>query len=120
MMINKRLINTVKERKKYIAGNVICQWLSLAVNITMMVAIAGMLQNLFEETTGDDQIAMTAVVRIDLDFLHHRTLRHDFGSVSHCTHSSPSDFHRTGFLLGNSHFSVSQEVALNIKKRFRT
>lgn len=62
MMINKRLINTVKESKKYIAGNVICQWISLAANITMMVVIAGMLQKLFEGTTGDGQIAMTAVV----------------------------------------------------------
>ena len=26
MMINKRLIGTVKESKKYIAGNVILQW----------------------------------------------------------------------------------------------
>ena len=40
MMINKRLIGTVKESKKYIAGNVICQWISLAANITMMGAIA--------------------------------------------------------------------------------
>ena len=62
MMINKRLINTVKESKKYIAGNVICQWISLAANITMMVVIAGMLQKLFEGTTGDGQITMTAVV----------------------------------------------------------
>ena len=36
MMINKRLIGTVRESKKYIAGNVICQWISLAANITMM------------------------------------------------------------------------------------
>lgn len=47
MMISKRLIGTVKESKKYIAGNVICQWISLAANITMMGAIARMLQSLF-------------------------------------------------------------------------
>ena len=62
MMINKRLINTVKESKKYIAGNVACQWLSLAANIAMMGAIASMLQKLFEGTAGDGQIAVTAVV----------------------------------------------------------
>ena len=44
MMINKRLINTVRESKKYIAGNVVCQWISLVANITMMGSIAGMLQ----------------------------------------------------------------------------
>ena len=62
MMINKRLIGTVKESKKYIAGNVICQWISLAANITMMGAIARMLQSLFSRSAGDGQIAMTAVI----------------------------------------------------------
>ena len=62
MMINKRLIGTVKESKKYIAGNVICQWVSLAANITMMGAIARMLQSLFAGSTGDGQIALTAVI----------------------------------------------------------
>ena len=61
-MINKRLIGTVKESKKYIAGNVICQWVSLAANVTMMGAIARMLQRLFAQGTGDGQIAMTAVI----------------------------------------------------------
>ena len=60
MMINKRLIGTVKESKKYIAGNVICQWVSLAANITMMGAIARMLQNLYEGT--DSHIGLTAVI----------------------------------------------------------
>ena len=62
MMINKRLIGTVKESKKYIAGNVICQWVSLAANITMMGAIAWMLQSLFADSAGDGQIALTAVI----------------------------------------------------------
>ena len=61
-MINKRLINTVKENKKYIARNVICQWFSLAANITMMAAIAKILQNLYEGT--DHRIALTAAIAI--------------------------------------------------------
>ena len=60
MMINKRLIGTVKESKKYIAGNVICQWASLAANITMMGAIAQLLQNLYEGKL--DGFAATAVI----------------------------------------------------------
>ena len=40
MMIDKRLIGTVADSKKYIAGNVISQWISLAANICMMGAIA--------------------------------------------------------------------------------
>ena len=38
MMMNKRLIGTVKESKKYIAGNVFFQWVSLCANIVMMTA----------------------------------------------------------------------------------
>ena len=36
MMLNKRLIGTVKESKKYIAGNVFFQWVSLCANIVML------------------------------------------------------------------------------------
>ena len=63
-MINKRLISTVKESRKYIAGNVICQWISLVANITMMCAIAKMLQILFEGTIRGNQIALTAVIAV--------------------------------------------------------
>lgn len=38
MMMNKRLIGTVKESKKYIAGNVFFQWVSLCANIVMLAA----------------------------------------------------------------------------------
>ena len=58
--MNKRLINTVKESKKYIAGNVMCQWISLVANITMMAAIAKMLRNLYDGT--DSHIGLTAVI----------------------------------------------------------
>ena len=47
MMINKRLIGTVAESKKYIAGNVVLQWCSLAANIAMMFSITSLLANLF-------------------------------------------------------------------------
>ena len=62
MMINKRLIGTVKESKKYIAGNVICQWISLAANISMMGAIARMLQSLYAGNAQGGQIAVTAAI----------------------------------------------------------
>ena len=50
MMIDKRLIRTVRESKKYIAWNVIYQWISLVANITMMVSIADLLSRLFANT----------------------------------------------------------------------
>lgn len=40
MMINKRLIATVAESQKYIAGNVVSQWVSLCSNIVIMGSIA--------------------------------------------------------------------------------
>lgn len=43
MMINKRLIGTVSESKKYIAWNVVCQWFALAASIAMMGAISHLL-----------------------------------------------------------------------------
>lgn len=47
MMMDKRLINTVSGSKKYIAGNVACQWVSLAANITMMTAVTRLLMKLY-------------------------------------------------------------------------
>lgn len=60
--MNKRLIWTVKKSKKYIAGNVISQWISLLVNMMMMGTIAKMLQNLYEGTIGEYQIVLTAII----------------------------------------------------------
>ena len=62
MMMNKRLIGTVKESKKYIAGNVFFQWVSLCANIVMMAAIARMLQGLYSGTAGSREIAVTAAI----------------------------------------------------------
>ena len=45
-MINKRLIAAVPESRKYIAGNVLCQWVSLLANITLLGALAGLLASL--------------------------------------------------------------------------
>ncbi len=62
MMINKRLIGTVPESKKYIAGNVSVQWASLIANVCMMGAIASLLQRLFDGTATTSAIAVTVVI----------------------------------------------------------
>lgn len=46
MMINKRLIGTVPESKRYIAGNVAFQWLGMASNAAMIFSFAWVLQGL--------------------------------------------------------------------------
>lgn len=62
MMINKRLIRTVRESKKYIAWNVIYQWISLVANITMMVSIADLLSRLFANTADRENFVCTVIV----------------------------------------------------------
>lgn len=62
MMINKRLIGTVSESKKYIAGNVAAQWLSLAANIAMMTALTSLLASLFTRTADGGSMILTAAV----------------------------------------------------------
>lgn len=64
MMINRRLIGTVSESKKYIAGNVLLQWCSLAANIAMMTGITGLLAALVTETADKSSILKTAAVAV--------------------------------------------------------
>ena len=59
MMINRRLIGTVGESKKYIAANVAFQWLSLAANIAMMACVTRFLAGLFAGTAGGRETALT-------------------------------------------------------------
>lgn len=62
MMINKRLIGTVSESKKYIAGNVALQWCSLAANMALMTQIAAFLASLLSGKTDGRRLAVTAAV----------------------------------------------------------
>ena len=62
MMINKRLIGTVAESKKYIAGNVVLQWCSLAANIAMMFSITNLFAGLYYGNTSSHTLWATAAV----------------------------------------------------------
>lgn len=64
MMINQRLIGEVSESKKYIAGNVLYQWTSLAANISMMAAITRLLGKMFERTVQSEDLALTLLVAV--------------------------------------------------------
>ena len=61
-MINKRLIGTVSESKKYIAGNVVAQWCSLAANITMMYGITKLFADVYEGNYTSGRLITTVVV----------------------------------------------------------
>ena len=60
MMINKLLIGTVPESRKYVAGNVALQWLSLLANMAMMTAITAFLASLALGKSG--RLGLTAAV----------------------------------------------------------
>ena len=62
MMIDKRLIGTVGESKKHIAGNVVLQWCALLGNIAMMASIAVLLERLYYRTAGAALLCTTAAV----------------------------------------------------------
>ena len=62
MMINKRLINTVSESKKYIAGNVAFQWISLVANIIMIGAICRLLEKLFQKAMTSSDFLLTVYI----------------------------------------------------------
>ena len=64
MMINKRLIGTVGESRKYVAGNVAFQWCSLAANIAMMTAITSLLALLQAKTANGGSILVTVAVAV--------------------------------------------------------
>ena len=68
MMINKRLIGTVSESKKYVAGNVALQWCSLAANIAMMTALTGLLASLYEGTSGAIKLLIVAALALVLRY----------------------------------------------------
>lgn len=72
MMINKRLIGTVSESKRYVAGNVALQWCSLAANIAMMTSVTGLLAALYEGTADRARLwgtAAAAVIAVAVRFV---------------------------------------------------
>lgn len=71
MMINKRLIQTVSQSRKFIFGNVAYQWVALGANIILMTNIADILSKLTERklTVPDILTALfVAVIAISIRF----------------------------------------------------
>ncbi len=64
MMINKRLIRTVTESKKYITRNVLFQWVSLLANVIMMIAITSLLGKLLEKSAQVKDITITLGIAV--------------------------------------------------------
>ena len=64
MMIDKRLIGTVQESKKFIAGNVGFQWVSLCANILLMGSVTRLLEGLWLRTAAAGDMLAVAVVAL--------------------------------------------------------
>ena len=60
MMMDKRLLSTVPESRKYIAANVALQWLALAANIGLVTAVCRLLARLWAGTAVPGDLAATA------------------------------------------------------------
>ena len=62
MMIHKRLIGSVPESKKYVAGNVALQWCALAANLVMIGTICRLLERLCTGSAEAPDLVVTAAV----------------------------------------------------------
>ena len=61
-MMDKHLLGIVPESRKYIAGNVLAQWLSLCGNAAMMWMIARLFGGLYGKTAGPEDLLLTLCV----------------------------------------------------------
>lgn len=64
MMINKRLIDTVPDSRKYIAGNVVLQWCSLAANIGLIFAVSSLLEHFLNRDFDRSAVIGTAAAAV--------------------------------------------------------
>ena len=64
MMIDKRLIGMVPESKKYVAGNVLMQWISLAANVVLMMSITRFFASLYAKNVTGKDFAVFAVIAV--------------------------------------------------------
>ena len=64
MMIDKRLIRMVPESKKYVAGNVLMQWISLAPNVVLMMSITRFFASLYAKNVTGKDFAVFAVIAV--------------------------------------------------------
>lgn len=68
-MMDKRLIATVSESKKFIIGNVVFQWISLVANIIMMIQITTLLGNLYENQVKGEEIFRVFLIAVAMVIL---------------------------------------------------
>lgn len=63
-MIKKRLVALLAHAKKYIAYNILWQWLALVSQIIAVFSIAGLLGKVFENTSSQGDILYTVITLV--------------------------------------------------------
>lgn len=61
-MFDRRLLRVCPDSKKYMAGNVLCQWLELMANALMMLLIAEAAGRLYRQESDIKQLGLTALL----------------------------------------------------------
>ena len=61
-MFDKRLTQMCPESKKYIAGNILLQWLELVLNVTIMITIARAIQSVFEGSFSSRNLVLSLFI----------------------------------------------------------
>lgn len=61
-MFDKRLMEMCPERRKYILGNILLQFLELCANAVMIVTIAFSIQRIYEQAWGMGELALPALI----------------------------------------------------------
>lgn len=61
-MMDKRLLSFLGDSKKYIIGNVVFQWISLCMNIVLMMTTANLIQKLYQGTATSANLITLAVI----------------------------------------------------------
>lgn len=61
-MFDKRLMAMCPESKRYIAGNIICQWIELMMNTVMILVIANAVEKLYHNEFSSKEMVLSLVI----------------------------------------------------------
>ena len=61
-MFDKRLMEVCPESKKYIAGNIILQWMELFLNTIMILIVANAIQKIYEGSWKLDNLVIPVLI----------------------------------------------------------
>ena len=103
-MVDRRLVNELAESKKYIVGNVFCQWIRLLMNVAIVVSLSMYFQSIM---TGTPIISLSSTIIICVICIGIRMIaiikanRYGFASVEHVKFSLRDRFYKKLLQFGS-------------------